>query len=597
MADKYLKTRIINKHTTYDVATNNTSFIPKEGEIILVKLPSSNEVDAPTYLAKIGDGTSNLKALNWMAGQAADVYGWAKEAALKITGADATGNVITGITSDASGITVTKATVATSDSVATQITEAINKLDGTVSGTGFVSSISQTDGKVSATLRALTAEDIPSLTHEKISDFDTEVNALINAIVANYVETSDFNTFKTNNAAAIESAANGARDEAISTVVGDSGDAKTANTVYGAKAFATDAANTAKSGAETTATNLVNALAGTGNTSTVKANAEAIAQEIEDRQAAIEAEAKTRKDADDALDLRVDSLEAKVKDVTTVMDFVGAGAALPAVSNSQKGDVFVISSGNDAGKEYVFDGTEWVELGSTSATDTAVAENKADIAALDEYVGKTDPTKGLTADITALEEAVGTLNTFKNTTVPQTYETIAEADKVRTRVTNLETAVGDSTKGLTKAVADNAAAIEDITEANGTIDSRIKEAINALDVAESTDAAGVVISSIKETDGKIEVTRRALTADDIPTLPQAKVDGLPAVVTQVGTNTSDIAKRALQTDLEAVDEKVDAVKENYLKVGTTNKGTESNPVYDLLNQDGDTIIFDCGGIE
>lgn len=37
-----------------------------------------------------------------------------------------------------------------------------------------------------------------------------------------------------------------AKQEAINTVVGNSGDAKTANTVYGAKAFATDAATTAK---------------------------------------------------------------------------------------------------------------------------------------------------------------------------------------------------------------------------------------------------------------------------------------------------------------------------------------------------------------
>lgn len=53
------------------------------------------------------------------------------------------------------------------------IKAAIDTLDGTVSGTGFVSSISQTDGKITATLRALTADDIPSLTLAKISDAGT----------------------------------------------------------------------------------------------------------------------------------------------------------------------------------------------------------------------------------------------------------------------------------------------------------------------------------------------------------------------------------------------------------------------------------------
>jgi hypothetical protein len=50
------------------------------------------------------------------------------------------------------------------------IKAAINTLDGTVTGTGFVSSISQTDGKITAELRALTAEDVPELTLEKITD-------------------------------------------------------------------------------------------------------------------------------------------------------------------------------------------------------------------------------------------------------------------------------------------------------------------------------------------------------------------------------------------------------------------------------------------
>ena len=78
---------------------------------------------------------------------------------------------------------------------------------------------------------------------------------------------------------------------AKSEVIGASGDAKGANTIYGAKAFATDAAATAKSEAiseaasdaagkyelKNVAKGLVDALAGENNTSTVKANADAIA--------------------------------------------------------------------------------------------------------------------------------------------------------------------------------------------------------------------------------------------------------------------------------------------------------------------------------
>ena len=53
------------------------------------------------------------------------------------------------------------------------IKAAIDTLDGDVTGTGFVESISQTNGKITAKLRALTADDIPSLTMAKISDAGT----------------------------------------------------------------------------------------------------------------------------------------------------------------------------------------------------------------------------------------------------------------------------------------------------------------------------------------------------------------------------------------------------------------------------------------
>ena len=77
---------------------------------------------------------------------------------------------------------------------------------------------------------------------------------------------------------------------AKSEVIGASGDAKTADTIYGAKAYADDAAATAKSEAisaaataadakyelKDVAKGLVDALAGEGNATTVKANADAI---------------------------------------------------------------------------------------------------------------------------------------------------------------------------------------------------------------------------------------------------------------------------------------------------------------------------------
>jgi hypothetical protein len=126
----------------------------------------------------------------------------------------------------------------------------------------------------------------------------------------------------------------------------------------------------------------------------------------------VNAEAAAREAADNALDGRLDTVEAKLADVSKVMDFVGAAEALPAEGANQSGDVIVITAGDNAGKEFVYDdsreaGHKWVEFGSTSAADAAIAAlqgrmdtAESDIAAAE---GRLDTAEG---DIDALEKAV-----------------------------------------------------------------------------------------------------------------------------------------------------------------------------------------------
>lgn len=89
---------------------------------------------------------------------------------------------------------------------------------------------------------------------------------------------------------------------------------------------------------------------------------------------------------------------------------------------------------------------------------------------------------------------------------------VSKINGLATRLENLESALGES----------------------GSVADAITNAINALDVDASTDADGVVIASISETDGKIAVTRRALTADDIPALAIAKITGLQKAIDDLG---------------------------------------------------------------
>ena len=83
----------------------------------------------------------------------------------------------------------------------------------------------------------------------------------------------------------------------------------------------------------------------------------------------------------------VGELQTKVANVTTVMDFVGVVAAVPSdgTSDYQKGDVIVVAQedSTDNGKEFVYDGAKWHELGSTSATDTQLATLKDRVDTID----------------------------------------------------------------------------------------------------------------------------------------------------------------------------------------------------------------------
>lgn len=79
----------------------------------------------------------------------------------------------------------------------------------------------------------------------------------------------------------------------------------------------------------------------------------------------------TLSDSIEGLDGRVSTVEGKLDNVTNVMDFVGAFPTAP--TTAQKGDVYVNTTD---GKEYVYDGTKWVELGDE--TRIAQLETKVD---------------------------------------------------------------------------------------------------------------------------------------------------------------------------------------------------------------------------
>jgi len=158
--EKTLQTRIINKHAAYsDWAASDLVLL--DGEIALAKFTVAQEAtDAngnvtvqyvPTYLMKIGDGTNKFSALSWLSAPASDVYAWAKSKSINDV--------------DLS-----------SHTAITGLQAAIDALDYSDTTAGFVTAVTQTNGKISVSKKALTLSDI--------TDFEADAFASASALEA-----------------------------------------------------------------------------------------------------------------------------------------------------------------------------------------------------------------------------------------------------------------------------------------------------------------------------------------------------------------------------------------------------------------------------
>ena len=119
---------------------------------------------------------------------------------------------------------------------------------------------------------------------------------------------------------------------------------------------------------------------------------------------------------------------------------------------------------------------------------------------------------------------------------------------------------------------------EKATAAQTAAETHADEAIAALDVTD-TPVATQLVSAVSETDGKITVTRRALTADDIPAIPQSKVTDLTTTLAgkqdTLVFNTAynaDTNKAATMTDVQNAVEGLSGAM-HYVGESTTDPST------------------------
>lgn len=203
---------------------------------------------------------------------------------------------------------------------------------------------------------------------------------------------------------------------------------------------------------------------------------------------------KTEIDGFRAADKRAceDALAAYKTEVSTALSGKADTSALNAVSEK-------VTKLEDMSHDFA---SADAKLKSELTTDIATAKSEAQkYAATVAGTAKTEANAYTDAEIAKLDKAYKDADTALRSGI----------DANAGDITALENTVGDSTKGLVKAVADLRSelnALGDIEGGEG-IGGMIDAKIAALDVEDAA-VAGQYVSSVSEVDGKIEVTRVAL---------------------------------------------------------------------------------------
>ena len=571
MADKVLQTRIINKHA--DLATWNSSTLKlKEGEIALAFVDAQitdakgNIVHVPTCVMKVGqhDAEGNeqaFKDLPFLSAPASDVYAWAKAQTF-----DETGN----LPKTNASIKALQEAIGAGGSVGAQIDAAIVTalaklaLDEVEVGTGkIIGSIKQENGKVVATTRDLEAADIPTLAISKIDGLQAALDSKATATgLADEVTARE---------ALGRTVAQNTADIATEAATRAEEDGKLGDRITGVAGDLTTEVNRAKAAEGANATAAANAQAkadkAEGDAAKVAGD---LATEVADRKAADEL-------LNSAITNAVNALEAKIGDITNVMNFRGAFASKDAVTDPVVGDVIVINAGNDNGKEFVYTANGWVEFGNVDAQQTAIADLQSRMGTAEGDISDIKANYAKTADVNANIQTL-------TTRIADEESARANADtalggRIDGVVTRVETAEGKITTAEGK--------ITTLEGKVGTLETKVGTIEDTYATIAAMEAADATVKAIADRADK-QAADNKTTHENYVTSNDARVkavedknDEQATAITNLGNNKAD------KSALETVDGRVLAIENNYVKI-TNNQ---------LVNQAGDVIIFDCGGAE
>lgn len=260
---KEIKTRIALRTGDYNYWTTGAGkdIELRKGEVCVCTIETADNqaTNAPTVLFKVADANGKKFAdLKWSSALAADVYNWAKNEGGKVFTKDGVGNVISGIVYDATlnegkgGFKYTTASVATSEGLAALQKDINDSREAWALDTDTRYTFANDGDKlvVKKTLytNGVAGKEEDVGTYEFLSE--TEVKTILNDYYKKTEVDDLLEDYYTKDD--VDGIVEGLGDAAYATVanlnatakgyadavLGNNGDAATANTVYGAKAAA-----------------------------------------------------------------------------------------------------------------------------------------------------------------------------------------------------------------------------------------------------------------------------------------------------------------------------------------------------------------------
>lgn len=514
-------------------------------------------------------------------------------------------------------VTIKGAKAFATDAAATAKTEAIADakakiealdVEDTAVAKQLVSAVSETDGKITVTRRALVADDIPELGISKISGLQGALDAKQDEVTFNTAYDK-----ATNKAATMSDV-----DTAKSAVVGTAKDASSVDTIKGAKKYAEEKASAALTSAKAYADGLVgteSAIAGRVTALEAKhAEGKTVAQEVTDGITALKlgetyAAKKATEDHIADTDIHVTAVKKTAWDkaVSDVETLNGAEATTGSVKQIAKS----YADGKDA---------------AIAAAKAAGDNAKTAVDTLAGKVGELPEGATATTVVGYVDEKIGKIpaqTDYTVTVTPSTVEGIAKRYTVAQAATGLNVNIDIPSDMVVKSgtvetnpTGQPAGTYLVLTLANATNDKVYIDVGSLIEYVTSGSKTGDMVVVDVSADHKVTatITDGTITKAKLATAVQTSLGLADTAIQQAGLNSAlegYVAKNGTDrlmtadegTKLEGIEggaqkNIIETVKVGGKALTVTEKAVDITSIStDLLTQGELEIIFNCGSVD